>query len=141
MDTAEIRRYVELMEEFSIRKMKVEGDSGRVSIVRAVGGSPAKAPSVQQGAAAAPVERPEMVTVKSPLVGIFYAAPAENAEPYVSLGDRVKKGQTLCIVEAMKLMNEISAEADGTIAEICATNGNPVESGSALFKIDVSGHE
>ena len=65
----------------------------------------------------------------------YYAAAAENAEPYVTVGDRVKKGQTLCIVEAMKLMNEIYAEEDGTVAEICVTNGQVVEYGTELFRI------
>lgn len=71
----------------------------------------------------------------SPLVGLFYAAPAENAEPYVSIGDHVKKGQTLCIIEAVKLMNEITAEEDGVISDICVTNGQVVEYGTELFRI------
>lgn len=66
---------------------------------------------------------------------MFYAAPAENADPYVKVGDNVKKGQTLCIVEAMKLMNEINAEEDGVISEICVTNGQVVEYGTELFRI------
>ena len=73
--------------------------------------------------------------MKSPIVGLFYAAPAENAQPYVSLGETVKKGQVLCIVEAMKLMNEISAEEDGVISEICVSNGQMVEYGTELFRI------
>ena len=73
--------------------------------------------------------------MKSPIVGVFYAAPAENANPYVSIGDTVTKGQTLCIVEAMKLMNEISADDDGIISEICVTNGQVVEYGTELFRI------
>ena len=76
-----------------------------------------------------------LVSVTSPLVGVFYASPAENAAPYVSVGDRVTKGQTLCIVEAMKLMNEITAEEDGVIAEICVVNGQVVEYGTELFRI------
>ncbi len=68
-------------------------------------------------------------------MGVFYAAPAENAEPYVSIGDYVKKGQTLCIIEAMKLMNEITAEDDGIISEICVTNDQVVEFGTELFRI------
>ena len=66
---------------------------------------------------------------------MFYAAPAENADPYVSLGDTVTKGQTLCVVEAMKLMNEIVADENGTISEICVTNGQIVEYGTELFRI------
>ena len=80
-------------------------------------------------------EDADYISVKSPLVGLFYAAPAENADPYVSLGDRVKAGQTLCIVEAMKLMNELSAECDGIIEKICVTNGQMVEYGTELFRI------
>ena len=74
--------------------------------------------------------------VLSPLVGTFYAAPAEDAEPFVAVGDTVKKGQTLAIVEAMKLMNEIESEYDGTIAEVLVENGQPVEYGQPLFRIN-----
>lgn len=73
--------------------------------------------------------------VKSPLVGTFYAAPAEDAEPFVSVGDKVKKGQTLAIIEAMKLMNEIESDFDGSIAEIYVENGQAVEYGQPLFRI------
>ena len=69
------------------------------------------------------------------MVGGFYAAPAENAEPFVKVGDRVKRGQTLCIVEAMKLMNEIMAELDGEIVEVCVQNGQVVDFGCPLFRI------
>ena len=77
----------------------------------------------------------EGAVVKSPMVGIFYAAPAENAAPFVAVGDRVSRGDTLCIIEAMKLMNEITAEQDGVIAEVCVGNGQVVEYGTALFRI------
>ena len=73
--------------------------------------------------------------MKSPLVGTFYVAPAEDADPFVSVGDPVKKGQTLAIIEAMKLMNEIESEYDGTVAEILVENGKPVEYGQPLFRI------
>ena len=69
------------------------------------------------------------------MVGVIYAAPAENAEPFVKVGDRVKRGQTLCIVEAMKLMNEIMAELDGEIVEVCVQNGQVVDFGCPLFRI------
>ena len=71
----------------------------------------------------------------SPMVGVFYAAPAENADPFVKVGDHVKRGQTLCIVEAMKLMNEIMAETDGEIVAVCAENGQVVDYGCPLFRI------
>lgn len=73
--------------------------------------------------------------VTSPMVGVFYAAPAPDKEPYVSLGSRVKKGDILCIIEAMKLMNELTAERDGEIVDICANDGDVVEFGQTLFKI------
>lgn len=73
--------------------------------------------------------------VKSPLVGTFYAAPSEDAEPFVKVGDTVKKGQTLAIVEAMKLMNDIEAEYDGTVLEVLVQNGDAVEYGQTLFVI------
>lgn len=76
------------------------------------------------------------MSIKSPMVGVFYAAPAENAEPYVKVGSHVKKGQTLCIVEAMKLMNEITAEADGVISQVCVSDGQMIEYGTELFKIE-----
>ena len=72
---------------------------------------------------------------ESPLVGTFYAAPAEDADPFVSVGDQVKKGQTLAIVEAMKLMNEIESDFDGKVAEIYVENGQAVEYGQPLFRI------
>ena len=74
--------------------------------------------------------------IKSPMVGVFYSAPAENAEPYVKIGDDVKKGDTLCIIEAMKLMNEITAERDGRIADILIENGAVVEYGTELFVME-----
>ena len=78
---------------------------------------------------------PEGMIVKSPLVGTFYAAHAEDADPFVSVGDQVKKGQTLAIVEAMKLMNEIESDFDGKVAEIYVENGQAVEYGQPLFRI------
>ena len=76
-----------------------------------------------------------LTEVKSPMVGVFYAARSPEAQPFVAVGDRVKKGDTLCILEAMKLMNEIQAEQDGEIVDICAQNGQMVEYGQTLFKI------
>jgi acetyl-CoA carboxylase biotin carboxyl carrier protein len=75
------------------------------------------------------------VEVKSPFVGTFYRAPSPDSPPFVEVGQKVKKGQTLCIVEAMKLMNEIEAEADGTVAEVYVQNATPVEFGEPLFRI------
>lgn len=89
-----------------------------------------------------PVQQPEQIVeekggnvVKSPLVGTFYAAPSEDAQPFVKVGDTVKKGQTLAIVEAMKLMNEIESEFDGVVTEILVENEDNVEYGQPLFRI------
>ena len=73
--------------------------------------------------------------VKAPLVGVFYAAPSPEEDVYVKVGDRVNKGDVLCVIEAMKMFNEIKAETSGTVAEICVDNGNVVEYGQTLFKI------
>lgn len=90
----------------------------------------------------APVEAPEQAVeeeagtlVVSPTVGVFYAAPSPESRPFVAVGDRVEKGDTLCIIEAMKLMNEIPAEVAGKVAEICVGNGQVVEYGQPLFRI------
>lgn len=80
-------------------------------------------------------EKAEGDFIKSPLVGRFYAAPAEDADPFVSVGDRVKKGQTVAIVEAMKLMNDIESDFDGVVAEVLVQNGESVEYGQPLFHI------
>lgn len=77
--------------------------------------------------------------VKSPMVGTFYSAPEPGAKPYVSVGDRVQKGQTLCIIEAMKIMNEIESEFAGVVKEILAQDAQPVEYGQVLFRIDPNG--
>ncbi len=77
----------------------------------------------------------QLKEVKSPMVGTFYAAPEPGAEPYVKVGSRVAPGQTVCIIEAMKIMNEIQAETKGTIVEVLVENGQPVEYGQRLFKV------
>ena len=89
-----------------------------------------------EAASGAEDEEDEAFLIKSPLVGTFYAAPAQDAEPFVKIGDRVKKGQVLAIVEAMKMMNEIESDCDGTVADILVDNGAPVEFGQPLFKIN-----
>jgi acetyl-CoA carboxylase biotin carboxyl carrier protein len=82
--------------------------------------------------------RENLVEVTSPMVGTFYRAPAPDAPPYTEVGNRVSKGDVLCIIEAMKLMNELESEISGVIAEICVENAEPVEYGQALFRVEVS---
>ncbi len=91
-------------------------------------------PSALSAARDAKLEAPGVV-VSSPFVGTFYRAPSPDAPPFADVGQKVKKGQTLCIIEAMKLMNEIECEVDGTVAEIMVPNATPVEFGEALFRI------
>ena len=89
--------------------------------------------------AAKPEPKATGLEVKSPMVGTFYGSPEPGAKPYVSVGSRVSKGQVLCIIEAMKIMNEIESEYSGVIKEIVAENGHPVEYGQVLFRIDPNG--
>lgn len=135
----DIRKYAGLMEELGLTGLEITEDNKVVRLERTSQSAPTPI-SAAYGNSSAPtasvkVEDAGLISVKSPIVGVFYAAPAENAEPFVTLGDRVEKGKTLCIIEAMKLMNEISAEEGGVIAEICVTNGQVVEYGTELFKI------
>lgn len=114
----------------------VAGDSSDVPIARLAAAQAAAAQdAVNTEAVQSAGSEPEGMIVKSPLVGTFYAAPAEDADPFVSAGDQVKKGQTLAIVEAMKLMNEIESDFDGKVAEIYVENGQAVEYGQPLFRI------
>ncbi len=93
-------------------------------------------PSLTAATAAAPTDTTGLVTITSPIVGTFYRSPSPDAEPYVEEGDTVKKGQVLCIVEAMKLMNEIESEVDGRIVKILVESAKPVEYGQPLFLIE-----
>ena len=87
------------------------------------------------------VEKPKAayLEVKSPMVGTYYSAPEPGARPYLTVGDRISKGQILCIIEAMKIMNEIESEFDGVVKEILAQNSHPVEYGQVLFRVDPNG--
>ena len=138
MNEADIRKYAEMMQELGLTGLEITEDNKKIRLERMA--APAQtavinaAPAVPTSAPA-PIENTDFISVKSPIIGVFYAAPAENAEPYVKVGDQVKKGQTLCLIEAMKLMNEITAYQDGVISEICVTNGSIVEFGTELFRI------
>lgn len=158
MHTEEVRKLIQLVEESSIGELEVWKWWGRIRISRqspatgngavAVSGSvPANLhmpPTPAPVAAPAPVEverKPVDDTagktpIKSPMVGTFYRAPAPDADPYVEVGDRIEPGQTLCIIEAMKLMNEIQAETRGKVVRILGVNGQPVEFGQTLFLVE-----
>ena len=123
-----------MLTEFSYEengvKIKLKKESQTISV-------PVVSPEVPARVITAEESVPETGTkvVVSPLVGTFYAAPSEDAEPFVKVGDIVKKGQTLAIVEAMKLMNEIESDYDGVIEEILVENGQPVEFNQPLFRV------
>ena len=138
MNEIDIRKYAGLMEELGLTGLEITEDNKVVRMERSIlnGQVPVNIPALGN------VTNNSMsstsnnyITIKSPMIGVFYAAPAENAAPFVTIGDRVEKGKTLCIIEAMKLMNEIHAEENGEIVEICVTNGQMVEYGTELFKI------
>ena len=140
MDENNIRKYAQLMKELELTALEITSDN---EVIRMERNLPPFPPEMRHVRAAAPEESVEVAAepksnlheVKSPMVGVFYAAPEENAEPFVRVGMPVKKGDTLCLIEAMKLINEIVAEEDGTIAEICVRNGQVVEYGTVLFRL------
>jgi acetyl-CoA carboxylase biotin carboxyl carrier protein len=158
MRIEEVRKLIRLVEESDIGELEVWKWWGRIRISRSsspsatnghvvVSGSlPQEIKTAPAPAAAqpAPETRPSaddtagLTPVKSPMVGTFYRAPAPDADPYVEPGDRIEQGQTLCIIEAMKLMNEIQSEVRGKIVRVLAVNGQPVEYGQNLFLVDES---
>ena len=152
-----VRGLIEAVDQSGIDSLEIARAGTRIRISKtppaapaqmAGGGMPmvhhhaaAPAPAAAAPApAAAPAEAPvsNLVEVRSPMVGTFYRSPAPEAPSYVEVGSRVSQGQTLCILEAMKLMNELPSEVSGTIREVCVENGEPVEYGQVLFRIEPS---
>ncbi|MEA1980238.1 MAG: acetyl-CoA carboxylase biotin carboxyl carrier protein [candidate division Zixibacteria bacterium] len=154
-----IKKLIKIVEESAIGSLEVKGwgrsikitrqtnlaDNGQSSapaIVQPV--APATTKAVQTTPQAEPssvsedvtVDKSKLIPITSPMVGTFYSAPAPDADSYVSLNEKIRVGQVVCIVEAMKLMNEIESEVSGRISEICVENGKPVEFGQTLFYID-----
>lgn len=148
-----IKKLIKLVEESEIESLEVSSWGRKVKIMQRVdasanGSSAAHAviqPAVQtapapQTAAPAPAaDTDKLIPVTSPMVGTFYTAPSPDADPYVSMNQKVTVGQVVCIVEAMKLMNEIEAETSGRIVQIMVENAQPVEYGQTLFLIDPEG--
>ena len=138
MKEEDIRNYASLMKELELTGLEIEIDGAKVRLERGNGTAiPQSYTVAPEAPKAEKAEEKEAAgeAVTSPMVGVFYSAPAENSEPFVTVGAKVRKGETICIIEAMKLMNEIKAECDGRILEICAENGSLVEYGSRLFRI------
>ncbi len=152
VDFDEINRIIKLLEEKNLSEFELEVEGFRVKIARNTPllygptGRPAAPASYPTAASDAPgvsfaaedlasEAKGPIHDVTSPMVGTFYRAPTPNAPPFVEVGDPVKKKQTLCIIEAMKLMNEIESDFDGVVKEIYVENGKPVEFGAKLFAV------
>ena len=145
----QIQELIDLLKKNSLTELEMERDGLRIRVRHETGLRTVTATAPEQGmsvsvstaqltpAAATPADDTTgMITIVSPIVGTFYRSPSPDADPYVEEGDYVKKGQVLCIVEAMKLMNEIESEVDGRVTKILAESTKPVEYGQALFLVD-----
>lgn len=133
MEDKNIRRYAKLMQELGLTGLEINENGAALRLERTM-------PLLKQEGTGTVTEQEiqiseDYIDICSPMVGAFYSAPAENAEPYVTVGDTVHKGDVVCIIESMKLMNEITADKDGIITEICADNGQIVDYGHVLFRL------
>jgi len=156
MDSKRLAEIADVMENRGLTRVRVEEPDGTaVELERASAAQPVAVPMPMPSAMAAPVAAPAAMPaapepaaqapaaapepkgteVTAPMVGVFYAAPAPGDEPFVRVGSKVKAGETLCIIEAMKVLNEVTAEADGEVLEICVADGDLVEFGSCLMRI------
>lgn len=144
------RRLAAIINELGLSEVEVESAGLKLRLQRAAAPGPSLAPSAVVASATPPAtaERPIVadaaplsaaITIEAPMVGTFYRASSPTAEPYVREGDIVKEGQILCIIEAMKIMNEIESEYAGVVKEIQAQDAQPVEYGQVLFRIDPNG--
>ncbi len=159
MDLRKLKKLIDLVQESGIGEIEITEGEEKVRISRQAAAAPMymAAPPMQHAAylaggapagtgpgagtagappAAAPAAEPKGHSLKSPMVGTFYRAPSPGAPPFVEIGQSVSKGQTLCIIEAMKLLNEIESDVSGTVKAILVENGQPVEYGQPLFLIE-----
>ncbi|HVN44015.1 MAG TPA: acetyl-CoA carboxylase biotin carboxyl carrier protein [Steroidobacteraceae bacterium] len=152
MDIRKIKKLIELLEESGIAEIEIKEGEEAVRISRMPAGASAQPPQVthlapapaaavpasgneaEAGEAAKP--KPNEHVITAPMVGTFYASPSPGAKPFVEIGDEIKVGQVLCIIEAMKMMNQIEADRAGRIASVMARNGDPVEFGQPLFVVE-----
>ncbi|MCP2520805.1 acetyl-CoA carboxylase biotin carboxyl carrier protein [Candidatus Aminicenantes bacterium AC-335-K20] len=157
IDYKEIEKIINLVEERKLSEFELEVEGFKIKIVRNIG-SPVSVPAQvtittpgKEGTSSVSVEQTQKASqeiseakenniyyVKAPMVGTFYRAPDPSSPPYVEEGDKVEKNQVLCIIEAMKLMNEIESEVEGVVEKILVENGQPVEYGQKLFAIRLS---
>lgn len=157
MDLRKLKTLVELVSESNVSELEITEAEGKVRIVKGPVGQPpvqtmvlpqmpvaaatgvahpAAAPATAASPAAAPAEAVTGFVVKSPMVGTFYRASGPDSEPFVDLGQKINAGETLCIIEAMKILNEIESEKTGVVRQILVENGQAVEFGQPLFVID-----
>jgi acetyl-CoA carboxylase biotin carboxyl carrier protein len=156
MDIRKIKKLIELLEESGIAEIEIKEGEEAVRISRlppgfvaqppqvthlaamptAVGTAPTVATEVAAAESATPKPKPSEHVITAPMVGTFYASPSPGAKPFVEIGDEIKVGQVLCIIEAMKMMNQIEADRAGRIASVMARNGDPVEFGQPLFVVE-----
>ncbi|MCP3980418.1 MAG: acetyl-CoA carboxylase biotin carboxyl carrier protein [bacterium] len=154
MDSTELKELIDLISRSSFASFELERDDVKLKVIKecapaaAAAPAPTAAPQVAVAPAAAPAAAGAEATqaapapvedglqdMISPIVGTFYRAPGEESPPFVEVGSRISKGQVVCIVEAMKVMNEIESEFDGEIVEVPVSNGQPVEYGEVLFRL------
>lgn len=151
MDLRKLKTLIDLVSESGVAELEITEGEDRVRIVNRNGAAPVQVhqpvtvtqpmpvpvPAPEVAPAPAPTAPQQTGTpLTSPMVGTFYRAPSPGADPFVKIGDTVKKGQVVCIIEAMKLLNEVEADMDGTVKEVCVENGQPVEFGQSLFIIE-----
>ncbi len=139
MELEDLKGLIELLKETDITELLVEKEGTKVKIKREKIFSSVEIPSpkIQETIVKETEDETQrLITVTSPIVGTFYRSPSPDAPPFIDAGMRIKKGQVLCIIEAMKLMNEIESEADGIVVKALVENGQPVEYGEPLFLIE-----
>ena len=151
MDLRKLKTLIDLVSESNVSELEITEAEGKVRIVKSVGGvvqqfvpAPVQAPAAAAPAAAPVAELPAPAAaavpaghvVKSPMVGTFYRSSSPGAKPFVEVGSQVKEGETICIIEAMKILNEIEADKTGTVTRILGENGQAVEYGQPLFVIE-----
>ena len=159
IDLRYVKKLVDMLNDSTVDSIEISSDKGmkiriskhpqqriqqvQIPQMQAMPAAPAAAPAPAPAAVSSDKPKAEakssFLEVKSPMVGTYYGAPEPGAKPYLSVGDRIHKGQILCIIEAMKIMNEIESEFDGVVKEILAQNAHPVEYGQVLFRIDPNG--
>jgi acetyl-CoA carboxylase biotin carboxyl carrier protein len=134
MDLRKLKTLIDLVSDSNVSELEITEAEGKVRIVKSMG---VAAPvMVQQAAVAAPMVAAPVAAVKSPMVGTFYRSSSPGAAPFVQIGSVVKEGDTLCIIEAMKILNEIESDKSGTVTQILCENGQATEYGQPLFIVE-----